>query len=112
VKKMSVQTQKAYSPAAIPRHDYFGAPRKATHAALPAIVKKTTIAPGSHSNTIRSPDRGLVRPGRKDEATVETMSPKKRSTPLPDDRRAGKEIRQNPAGAASDIVKKVFGALR
>jgi len=116
VKKMSVQDAKGILTGGdTAATDYF---RRTTEGQLTQrflpIVKKTTdragLAQQYNSLAAQGASFGLV---GKDEATVENYVTKKALDGLYlMIAEQEKKFRQNPAGAASDIVRKVFGALR
>ncbi len=116
VKKMSVQDAKGIlSGGDTSATDYF---RRTTEAQLMQrflpIVKKTTdrvgLAQQYNSLAGQAVSFGLV---GQDEVTVENYVTKKALDGLYlMIAEQEKKFRQNPAGAASDIVRKVFGALR
>ena len=116
VKKMSVQDAKAILTGGdTAATDYF---RRTTQDQLTQrflpIVKKSTervgLAQQYNSLAGQGASLGLV---KKDDATIETYVTRKALDGLylmiAEQEKA---FRQNPVGASSDIVKKVFGALR
>lgn len=116
VKKMSVQDAKAILTGGdTAATDYFRrtTQEQLTQRFLP-IVKKSTdrvgLAQQYNSFAGQGASLGLV---KKDDATIETYVTRKALDGLylmiAEQEKA---FRQNPVGATSDIVKKVFGALR
>jgi len=116
VKKMSVQDAKAILTGGdTAATDYF---RRTTQAQLTQrfqpIVKKATdrvgLAQQYNSLAGQGAALGLV---KQDDATIETYVTRKALDGLYlMIAEQEKSFRQNPVGASSDIVKKVFGALR